>query len=287
MLAAAPGVFYLHEPFNPAIKDPGVFGARPTRWMRYLRAGDDPRVEDALSELIAFRYRHVAALRAARTPREIARVARDSVRFAAARARRPRALIKDPIALLSAPMFHDRFRARVVVMIRHPAAFCSSLLRLGWGFPFGDLLAQESLMQDVLEPFEDQIRTATSSPPRPLEAAALAWSILHEVIATYQRHYPAWTFTRHEDLSCDPTDGFARLYETLGLSFTSSARKTVLASTASSNPHERPDHTRHVTRLASHENVRSWKGRLSPDEIARIRTIVEPGASRFYSEDEW
>jgi hypothetical protein len=67
-------------------------------------------------------------------------------------------LIKDPIALFAAEWLADVFGVRVVVLIRHPAAFAASLKRLNWTHPFGDFLAQPLFMRDLLAPFEEDIR---------------------------------------------------------------------------------------------------------------------------------
>ena len=60
-------------------------------------------------------------------------------------------LLKDPIALFSTPWLVDRFNVHAVVMIRHPAAYVSSVSRLGWRFDFGYLLGQDLLMRDLLD----------------------------------------------------------------------------------------------------------------------------------------
>ena len=60
-------------------------------------------------------------------------------------------LLKDPFAVLSLRWFAEVLHCRIVVTVRHPAAFASGLKRLGWSFDFGDLLRQPLLMRDHLE----------------------------------------------------------------------------------------------------------------------------------------
>ncbi len=59
-------------------------------------------------------------------------------------------LVKDPIALFSAEWLAATFDMRVLVMIRHPAAFAASIRRRGWRHRFADFLEQPLLMRDLL-----------------------------------------------------------------------------------------------------------------------------------------
>ena len=70
-----------------------------------------------------------------------------------------------------------------MVLIRHPAAFTSSLLRHGWRHPFGDFLAQPALMRDRLADSEQEIRRFAQVEQPLLEQAILLWNILHGEIA--------------------------------------------------------------------------------------------------------
>jgi hypothetical protein len=109
--------------------------------------------------------------------------------------------MKDPIALFSAPWLARTFNADVVVLIRHPAAVVSSLVRLDWIFYFPYLLEQPELMRDWLAPFAEEIRRFAASPQPLLEQGILLWRIMHHVIFRYQQEHPEWIFLRHEDLS--------------------------------------------------------------------------------------
>jgi hypothetical protein len=68
------------------------------------------------------------------------------------------ALIKDPFAFFSSEWLAERFDMAVVVVIRHPAAFVSSIINLNWSHPFSHFLEQTLLLNERLVPFEDEIR---------------------------------------------------------------------------------------------------------------------------------
>ena len=82
---------------------------------------------------------------------------RDFMIFYNALQRGQRALLKDPFAVFSVPWFAKRLNCRVVITVRHPAAFTSSLQRLGWSFDFKNFLGQPLLMRDHLETYREHM----------------------------------------------------------------------------------------------------------------------------------
>jgi hypothetical protein len=57
--------------------------------------------------------------------------------------------------------------------------------------------------------------------------------------------------------------------------------------TAAVNPTEAPDGRPHHLRRASRANIRTWRNRLTPAEVARVRSRTEPVASSYYAESDW
>jgi hypothetical protein len=284
MLALAPGVGYIHEPFNPTTPV-GVSGARFPRFFEYVCAENEGDYGRQLERTLAFRYNTARQLAALRSPVDVARTAADWIRFARARATGARPLVKDPIALFSSEWLADRFGMDVLVLIRHPAAFASSLIRLGWRHRFESFLEQPLLMEHHLHPFEDEIRRHAGRETDVLAQAVLLWRIIYEVVDTFRRRRPDWSFARHEDISREPASSFGRVYEQLGLEYTEAARQAIRSSTSAANPAEASDV--HGTRLDSEANISSWKRRLSPEQIALVRRETEDLASRFYSDADW
>ena len=89
---------------------------------------------DAVQAMSSWRYPVVRRLRAGDGRRAVRAwsTARNHGR------KRHGVLLKDPIALLSAPWLARRFGYRPLVVVRHPAGFVSSLVRVGWRVRFGD-----------------------------------------------------------------------------------------------------------------------------------------------------
>jgi hypothetical protein len=173
----------------------------------------------------------------------------------------------------------------VVVVVRHPAAFASSIVRLGWRHPFADFLAQPRLMDAHLRPFEPEIRRFAEREQPLLDQAILLWRVLHHVMRTYRDREPAWSFVRHEDLSRDPDGGFAALYGRLALAFDDRARHVVARHSDPSNPAEAAQ--AQDVALDSRANVSAWKRRLDAAEVERVRAGTADVWPAFYTEADW
>jgi hypothetical protein len=283
MIASHPRVSYVHEPFNPALQ-PGCPVAH--QW-HHVTAADEARFRAYLRPWLEIHHSWWQDVRARVCPR---RVVGATLRTLGGWKRRLlgwRPLLKDPIAFFSAEWLADSFGMDVVVVIRHPAAFASSLKRLGWTFRFDHLLDQPQLMETLLAPFEDEIREAAEAPPDVVRHAILFWRIVHQVTLDYSRRRPDWVFVRHEDLSRRPVDEFRALFARLGLDFPPCARRAVEEFTSEGNAGEVAQGVKTQLRRDSRANVWNWMHRLTPAEVARVRAGTDDLARLFYPEPEW
>jgi hypothetical protein len=263
MLAAAHGVGYIHEPFNPAV-GPGVFAPAIRRWFTYVGSGSS-EIEASLERTLAFEFDHRADRRMVRDPGTLKRHIRTRLAFARSRRQGHRPLLKDPIAVLSAEWIARRFDADVVVMIRHPAGFVGSLKRLGWTHDFSSFLEQEELMRDHLGPFAAEIEDFAAHPRPIVEQGALLWRLFYSVVDSYRRSNPSWSFVRLEDLWCDPFQSFRDLYARLGLEYTPRIDNRIVRTT-------RPSRTETL---------------LTPSELAAVAEGVGELVGRFYDDRGW
>jgi hypothetical protein len=194
-------------------------------------------------------------------------------------------LIKDPIALTAAEWLNKNWHTKNIFLIRHPAAFVSSLKRLDWRFNFENFNQQPDLMNRFLEPFRYQIE---NPPTDPIAEAALAWTCLTAIIVKYQGLYPNWIYLRHEDLSNDPINQYKLLFEKLNLPFTKKVGANIEDTSNVMNPREVTHKSKvHQLQRNSRANIYNWKNRLSEKEIEQIRSITKDIADHFYKDDEW
>ena len=288
VLGTAPGVAAIHEPFN---KDHpvGVFAHRWSHQYAYVTDGghETEEIERAMVDTLDFRYRPLLHLGRPETPLRTVGALRDLPRFWYRRhLSRPRPLIKDPIALLSAEWLSERFDMDVMIMVRHPGGFAWSYRRIAEPNRFADLLHQAALLEGPLAPYVDEVERGARTDD-PIEQAAILWRILYSIVVRYQIRHPDWVIARHEDLSVDPYRGFLDLFECLGLSFTEKTRRFIDRTTNHLNPVEAPQGRLHHIRRNSRDNVSVWQRRLSPEEIAQVRDLTGDVADRFYTDSSW
>jgi hypothetical protein len=235
--------------------------------------------------MLAFRYDVIAQLRHGPSRLSVEALARDGWNFAVARIRNARPLVKDPIAVFSSERFWQAYGGDVVFLIRHPAAFAASVKRLGWVFPFDDILRQEALMRDHLARFEGELRGAMRHAD-PVDHAALMWRLVYSVAGAFKRSHPDWLFVRHEDLAREPSERLAELFRRLGLRYSGRIDRAV--KWYSSGPLEaEPRAAEHDIRRHSRGTIGRWRELLTSAERSRIRERCGPLAASFYPDDDW
>ena len=280
-MLAAGGYAYVSEPLN-VLHRPGVMAAPVPRWYAYISKENESEYLSAFQKTLSLRYGLFAEFKSLRSRRDFLRMGRDLGIFLRGRLTRQPVLLKDPFAVFSLPWFIERLNCRVVVTVRHPAAFASSLKRLNWPFDFRNLLDQPLLMRDHLEPFRaDMERVAADDL---IGQAALLWRMAYRVVHAASERIPSVIVLRHEDLSRDPLAGFARVFESLGLAYTAQVQERIGASSSSENPAELSRQKVHAVKLDSRANLDNWKKRLTADEISRTRKMTEDVAQFYYPE---
>jgi len=284
MLAASPQVAYISEPLN-VWRRPGVLRAPVSKWYTLICEENEAQYLPAFREMLGFRYGLWREIRSLRSRKDFLRMGRDFSIFLRGRFLRQRPLIKDPFAVFSAPWFAERLGCRVVITVRHPAAFASSLKRLNWPFDFRDLLEQPVLMQRWLG--VDRAEMELIGTDDVVGQAALLWRMVYRIVARTMKLHPLFIVVRHEDLSLDPVSGYRDLYAALDLDFTPKVEQTILNASSAENPVELSKKKVHAVKLDSRANLDNWKKRLSADEIIRIRKMTGKTAKLFYSDEEW
>ena len=131
MLAEAPSVFYIHEPFS--VSDPpgrGICNVRFKHWFTYINSENETDYYKAIRNTVNLKYDVWGALKDVGSRNDFRNAYKEYRQFSTYRDQGARALLKDPIAVFSSAWLAERFKARVVILIRHPAAFVSSIMKL-------------------------------------------------------------------------------------------------------------------------------------------------------------
>ena len=297
-----PRIYYLHEPLTPNSITRGLFNTEI--WYKYY----DPKkeyenIETILNELFSgsypfkamFNFKNSLPHTDYRNPNGINDGKIDLKYFKwrinayidSKRLNKKEIipLIKDPIALTAAEWIYHKWNSKNVVLIRHPAAFVSSLIRLNWRFNFENFTKQPDLIDRFLGPYRSQI----NNPPKDfISEASLIWTCITKIIIEYQKLYPNWLYIRHEDLSYDPIKEYELLFEKLKLPFLNEVKKVIHSSSNFSNPSEVANSkVVHQLQRNSRDNIKNWKKRLNNKDINKVRDLTEHLSQSFYSEKDW
>jgi Sulfotransferase domain len=301
MLEASRRYVYVNEPLNPDHPpghSPGVLNVGVPYEFLYVCSDNESTYLPAFRDMITLRYHPVAELRRNHSAYDVLRSVKYGTAFTLGRLRRRAAMLNDPFAPFSAEWLGTRLSFQTVAIVRNAPAIVASYRRQGKTFDFLNLLDQRELVRDWLEPFRSQMEDAVRRRTDVIDQISLLWRAVYHVVAELRdRGLPEFHVVSHEDVSLDPVEGFGRLYRALGLPYTEAARKTIVWGSLSS-PAGRAAERPHVWTLRgglsktafrpldSRENVQRWRRYLSAEEAARVRTLTEDVASRFYRGDE-
>jgi hypothetical protein len=288
MLSAGGQLLNIQEPLSAQNRQT-ILRRRARHWYSYISSANEGEYLPWYGDALRYRIHPVHDIKRARlvSPRDPFRIVGKWVRVTGARRMRQRILFKDPFAVFSATWFTSRLHCRVVVSIRHPAAVVSSLKKLGYRFDFRDLLDQESLMRDHLEPFRADMEAACEDPDDVVGQGCLLWRVIYGFVASHAAHDDNALLVRHEDLSSDPITRYAELYDRLGLDLNEAAYRTISHYTSEQNPREVALRRYGSVPLNSRASIYSWRKRLTSDEIERVRRETQDVCAEFYAERDW
>ena len=285
-IASHESLTYIGEPLNKHYPSPGrTLYAAPV-WYPFQPAGSPNKMLERqythtlhnrvdLKNYFDTRMRKVRPS-ALRTPRLLLSASRGFWREWS-ESRGKTACIKDPFSLLHSAWLATTFpNCRIVIMVRHPAAFAFSLQKKNWEFPFEDLLVQEALMETVPHlrgKIEDFSRTRRDI----LEQASLLWGLLY----TYVCALPSLEnilIVKYEAIAEDPKTEFMRIFSWLGLEM---SEKTLNKITADTSGVDRRENGRIASR-DSRLNAWSWKNHITIEEEKLILRHCKAPVANLY-----
>lgn len=283
VLSKAPNYAYLHEPFNPIYTS--VKGAEIDLWYQYLNENSGNAYKQFVERLLKWDYQARYRIANVRSWPQLRSLIKYSLICAKARNQGQSMILKDPIALFSAPWLYSEFGVQPLILVRHPAAFAYSLIRKDWYFPFADLLKQPELMQRELSDFQTDIEKASEHPIDLIDQAVLVWRIFYHYIKNLKERFPQWQYVRHEDLSTDPLAEFEKLFRSLDLEFNEAVRQFIIQSSSASIVGTSGDEEQ--LKRDSRRSTKYWKEKLSEEEIEHIKSGTSDIWPSFYQEKDW
>lgn len=275
-----PRMKYVGEPFN--IGKNNVYTPRglECHFTHYESFEAQHEIREAMDMLFhggSFRYMERAIRRIGWHPRGQARFARGLLRGGLPR---PDVLMKDPMALLSAGWLHETYGLKVVCLIRDPLAFIGSVKVAEWDFKYENFSEQKALMEGLFAPYREQILAMRDGEGDFIDRTTFLWNLLHIAILDYRNRYPDWLFVTYEDLAVAPREGFARIFDHIGLEMTPSIENYIDSYTSGANPVEAKSDQYQPRDARS--GLETWRSRLTEEEIERVVAATTDIKAQFY-----
>ena len=275
MLSLAPGVVYIHEPLkidSPRIIEKGLCKVKAKagakNWFTFVDEHNEDEFLSFYEEVIHIKWHDLIYFRESRSFRDIVRLykwLRKNV-VPLSKECQNRVLLKDPIAIFSAEWFARRLCAQIVILIRHPAAFASSLVRYGWHHPFSHFIEQPHLMKR-LQQYESEVLEFSEQDRDIIDQAILLWKLIYATVINYQHSFQDWVYIRYEDVTVNSQSNFRELYERLGLRWSERIASEIMRNR---NP-----------------NIDGWRQELTQEEVDRIKEGTKGIWQHFYVESDW
>lgn len=276
IISSASNVFYIQEPFNLSIKRK----SSPCRyWFEYVEGKskfEQLNFLQYLKSFYTFNYKSfLSDLSKIRSAKELKLLLQD---FKNKCFYRP--LIKDPISIMSSEWYFKELNCDIIVSIRHPAAFVASLKIKDWHFDFNNFLEQEALMNSHLTKYRSEIENHATSNYAIIQQGVLLWNTIYSTVLDFQKKYgDQWLFVKHEEVSYNPLTEFKRIFDFLDLEMNAAVRNWIQETSYSG--------VKDGFKRNSKENIKTWRERLTRDEIAYIKETTNPIWSKFYNEEDW
>ena len=281
ILSRAKNIYWVNEPLNPNSLY-SRYLIRQKKWFRYIAPDLNPREFQDFGKLTDHRWPTLGAVLKSKSAHRRAMFGLFRSRWKARLAGK-RALIKDPFACYSSEHIAKEFGARVVVLLRHPAGYVSSMRQRKWYVRYDEMLEQQMLMRTHLSLYRREMsRIAETGTGDVVESLSLCWRILYESLKKFMDRNPDWIAVRYEDLCSDPRAGFAKLFQGLGIEMTDDVAELIDSTTSAENP-VRTEDPMHIRR-DSYAVANLWKQQLTRTECETIRRVTGDVMDRFYPE---
>ncbi|WP_179374546.1 sulfotransferase domain-containing protein [Winogradskyella wichelsiae] len=287
VISSSSEVKYIHEPFNVFIQWANPFRklgiqTKQSPFSYMFEYIDDKSSLTKRKKVVKF-IKNFYTLNTHSVMHEIGKIrgVKDFERFRhELKSRTQRPLLKDPIALFSSEFLAQELNCKVIISIRHPAAFIASIIRKNWGFTFDALLDQERLIDLHLLKYKEEIKEFSRKEYPLIDQGILVWNIMYDFVNQLEaKHNKDWYFITHEQLSVAPLEEFEKIFQYLDLDFSEDVINQIELSTSGK--------VKNDLNRNSLDNIKSWKNILTKEEVFKINSKTELVANKFYDDDSW
>ena len=270
-MLAVPGVWYIHEPFNP----------NKNMWheeFTFIPAG---AMRDDVDRIVKRILRG-----GARCALHLPNVSLPLMPLRWMPVKYRQLLLKDPIAALMAEFLTLRLNARTLALFRHPAGFVRSYLDLGW--PSARFLRQFlNTPQLIKAHFSEQAGLIGKyAEDDSLESATVLHSCICRVLWRTAERLSNVILLRFEDLADEPLARFEELFGKLDLPYNDKIREMHTGLTQGTRTSEQ--NNPHAVFRNSSRMAWKWRGTFSRPELDCISRLWKEFDVPLYGDlSEW
>jgi len=269
-------LYLLYEPFN---KDLGIKNIN--HWYPYQSKDYKKIVDSFLNMNFSLKERGISFIRKTFKSRKNIRYYLYKYFFKYFK----KPIIKDPFLLFFSDYLNEKFNYNVIIMVRHPAAFCYSLKRLEWNFDFSNFIKQEKLIEEHLR---DEVKLYEKNLSY-YEKMALLWRSLYKVMLEKvdgKKGSDGIIIQKHEQFAKNMYESVKTISETFGIEFNSSMKKYIKKINNNKRlkvkKNKLHDFDRNPKKITDY-----WKKYISKKDLNIIRKYSEPISGKFYDEKSW
>jgi len=283
MVEFAPQVHYLYEPFNDELP-PSQYGYTFPTSYHLVDEVNGPELQAHMEHVLGRAFHADPLLKQVKGLSARMNILRGYNGFRKRKAAGSRPLMKDPHALFAAPWLAEQFGAKVLILIRHPAAFALSLKKKNWPYDFENLTAQPRLMESLPDTLRERVERAVIEPLELMGQAGLLWSVVYDRVDRYRKDHPDWMFQKHEEAAQHPGEVFEKIYAYLELPWDDVTRDRIIQYSLGDNTVYRQGNS---LKRDSAAIVQEWKDQLSIEEIQVVHDDTKEVFNRFYGDEDW
>jgi hypothetical protein len=184
---------------------------------------------------------------------------------------------KDPIGFFSSEFIHSRYNAKVIILVRHPAAVIKSFFRVRWDLDARVLDKHDldnEVRQKYMEVLSKQYSKNSLNRIKQIEKLALIWNVFYYQAYKWKENYKNWIVIRHEDFSTSPVESFNELFRSLNFEMNPEVEKYIEQTTKNDNPVEVNDNSVHQLKRNSANINEGYKTYFTEEEMNCIFEVT-------------
>lgn len=192
--------------------------------------------------------------------------------------RKQKRLVVKEVNPLAVKWFIDKYKPRIIYIIRHPAAVANSFSALGWmGSRYFKIMFSERTRQNMKFKY-DKFDTSFWSSFGAVQSVVTNMSV--EVL----KDHGDYKIIKYEDVCSNPLETFRQLYRFAELEWDSDVEELIVSQSTSEESSVTGEYGE---KRNSGSIVNKWKKEMGQNEIDELRAAYTACDPSYYNADQW